>query len=103
MITTISENEFINAFQQSETRKDQFSYYALKALYEYYNELEDDLGEQIEFDLLAMCCEWTEYESFEEIQEVYTDIKSLEDLRDNTTVIPLKSVFDCSGYLVQNY
>jgi hypothetical protein len=103
MITTISEHDSINAFKQSDTRKDQFSYEALKALYEYYNQLEDDLGEQIEFDMISICCEWTEYETFEEIQEVYTDINDLEDLRDNTTVIPLKSVFDCSGYLVQNY
>ena len=29
-------------------------------LFDYFEMLEDDTGEQIEFDMIAICCEWSE-------------------------------------------
>jgi len=61
MIKTMTEYDFTQSFLDSETRKDQFSYSALKALYDYYEQLEDDCDTRIEFDMIALCCEWSEY------------------------------------------
>jgi hypothetical protein len=41
-------------------RKDQFSYEALSALFDYLEALSDDIGENIEFDPIGICCEWCE-------------------------------------------
>jgi len=68
-------------------REDQFSYEGKKALFEYLEQLSDDCGIEIELDVIALCCEYSEYSDLEEIQEDYTNIESLEDLYDHTQVI----------------
>ena len=40
----------------------------------------------MELDVIALCCDYSE-ETLDAIKENYTDIKTLEDLQDNTTVI----------------
>jgi hypothetical protein len=59
MIQTLRLSDFTNAFRNSD-RADQFSYEAQTILFDYFEALEDDTGEQIEFDLIAICCEWAE-------------------------------------------
>ena len=98
MITTINEYDFINAFKTSELRKEQFSYEALKSLFEYYEQYEEGMEERIEFDMIAICCEWTEYKDIDEVKATYSSIEDLQDLEDNTQVIS----FD-EGLLVMNY
>ena len=41
-------------------RKENFSYEALNSLFGWYEELEQDTGEEIELDVIAICCDWTE-------------------------------------------
>jgi hypothetical protein len=41
-------------------REDQFSYEALKALFDYLIEYEESTGEEIELDVIALCCEYAE-------------------------------------------
>lgn len=48
--------------------RDNFTYEAAEALVEYYDELADSLGEPVQFDYIALCCDWTEYESIEELR-----------------------------------
>ena len=98
MINTMTENDFVSWFQKSETRKDQFSYNGLVALFEYIESYEIDTASKIEFDPIALCCEYTEYENLKELQGEYEDIKDLDDLRDHTQVIE----FD-GGIIIQNY
>ena len=57
-----------------------------------------DIGEIIELDTVALCCEYSEYEDLAELQENYTDIKDLEDLQNNTQVIE----FD-GGIIIQDF
>jgi len=97
LIETVSESRFIDAFRDA-GRAEQFSYEAKVALFNYFEQLSEDLGEPIEFDVIAICCEYTEYSSFEKLQENYTEIKSLEDLQDNTTVIEFEG-----GLIIQNF
>ena len=71
----ISQSQFIDAFRQSEERKSHFSYDGLIALYDYFEELESGMGQDIEFDMIAICCEYTEY-TLKEFAETY-DIKDM--------------------------
>ena len=98
MIHTVNEFEFRDRFANSDTYKNNFTYDALTALFEYLEEYEDSTGEQLEFDMVSLCCEWSEYENLEELQEDYQDIKTLEDLKEKTEVIE----FD-GGLLVREY
>jgi len=88
----VTEYTFIDAFRNSELRKDQFSYEALKELFEYYDNLAEDTGEPIQFDMVAICCEWSEYDSRKELEKAYD--MPLKELHDNTIVLTFQPHFD---------
>jgi len=73
MITHVTQSEFIDTFRQSELRKNNFSYDGLIALFEYLEEYEDSTGEQINFDMIAICCDYSEYRDLEEFINDYQD------------------------------
>ena len=88
MIQTITENDFIEAFNN--LRPDNFSQAGLATLYRYFEELEEDINEQIELDVIAICCEYVEYGSLEELNNDYCNhFDSLDELSEHTTVIQL--------------
>jgi hypothetical protein len=58
MKQSINCHEFINAFDK--LRPDNFSRDALIMMFEYFEEYERDIGEEIEFDPIAICCEYVE-------------------------------------------
>jgi hypothetical protein len=91
MIKTLSLSDFRDEFRGTQYEK-QFTYEALETLYNWYN----DLDENTECDIVAIACEWTEYESEGEIAEAYENFRTAE----NNTVI-LKS--DNGHLLVLNY
>lgn len=68
MIERVSLYRFEQAFREH-GRQDSFSYDGLKALFEYLEELEDDTGEQIELDVVAICGDFTEYEDIEDYND----------------------------------
>jgi hypothetical protein len=72
-------------------REDQFTRQGLKALFDYLEELGDDCGEEIELDVIALCCEFVEYDSLEDFHSEYDkdDYPTLEVLRDHTQVIEI--------------
>jgi len=84
MKQSINLNQFQDAFTNM-GRKDQFSYGGLKALFEYLESYEEDTGEEIELDVIALCCDYTEAP----IKDVLRDysLDSLEEIQDRTTVI----------------
>ena len=96
MIGIMTEYDFQNDFMK--VRPDQFSYKALQALWEHFEQYEEDTGEQIEFDPISICCDYTEYQDIKEVQENYPDIKTMKDLERETKVIS----FD-GGFVIQNY
>ena len=89
MYQEITSSDFSDWFLSSETYKNNFSYKGLKSLYNYLVDLEEDTGDNIEFDPVAICCEYSEYENLEEIKNNYNDIETIEDLRDHTQVIEI--------------
>jgi len=85
MYQRVTFSDFRQAFHNHD-RGNQFSYEGLKALFDYLEEQEQDTGE-IELDVIALCCDFVEYESFEEFQEDHPSIGSMEALRDKTVVL----------------
>jgi len=87
---TINFSQFIDSF--SEERKSTFSYEGKRALFDYLEQLSEDTGEDIELDTVALCCEYTEYDNLKALQNDYPKIKTIEELQDNTQVIPIKNI-----------
>lgn len=58
---TLGFSQFIDNWPES--RKGQFSYGALRAIFDYLEGLEDDTNFQIEYDPIAICVEWDEFDS----------------------------------------
>ena len=81
MYKIISSYEFRDAFVKC-GRNNQFSLAALNALYDYYEDIEPhNEGLGVELDVIAICCEWTQYKSIEEYNEAYeTDYESYKEL-----------------------
>jgi hypothetical protein len=91
MKTNVTKSDFTAAFANSEERKGQFSYGALCALYDYLTDYEESCDAEVDFDMIALCCEYTEYANATEALDCYDlhdeDRDDLENLRDHTTVI----------------
>lgn len=89
--------QFREAFRLA-GREDNFSYEGLEVLFDYLDNLSDDIGEPIELDVIALCCDYYE-SSIQEIIDNYNidisdadgdeyEIKTIveEYLQDNTSV-----------------
>lgn len=87
MYQNVSQLTFIDQFTKM-GRSSQFSYPALDALFEYYEELEESTGQPIELDVIGICCDWTEYDDDSEMLSIY-GLDTLAELEDRTTVIEL--------------
>jgi hypothetical protein len=66
-----------------------FSYEGATALFEYFEQYEQDRRMEMEFDPVAIRCDFDEYESLEDVKQNYQDIETLEDLQNHTTVIEI--------------
>jgi len=93
----MNEFDFKNEFKK--IRPDNFSYDGLTALYDHLIQYEEDCDTELEFDPIAYCCEYTEFDSFEDVKINY-DIKTLEELQDNTTVLKIPNT---ERLIIQNY
>jgi hypothetical protein len=67
MKQTINCNEFINQFDS--LRPNNFTRDALIMMFEYFEEHERDMGEEIEFDPIAICCEYLELSTHEFVHQ----------------------------------
>ena len=85
MKQTVTEYEFVNAFDDM-GRGNSFTRTGRFALYEYLTELEEDCGIELELDVIAICCDFTEYADEDEVREAY-ELEDHEDIHDYTTVI----------------
>jgi hypothetical protein len=105
MKTTVNQSAFIDAFRTHD-RYEQFGYAALSSLFDYLEQLEDDSGEEIELDVIALCCDYS-VDTVEDIASNYSiDIEGMDEdesrdavveyLNDNTSVIDS----DCDGKIL---
>lgn len=96
MKTTVSFYGFKRAFIDA-CREDQFSYEGLSRLFDHLEQMESDNGEEIELDVIALCCDYCE-DDIESIASSYSlDLSECENedeerdivrdyLNDNTTI-----------------
>ena len=76
MIQTVTLHDFRSAFKNS-GRDTQFSFDAQRLLFDYFEQVEEDTGEQIELDVISICCEYTE-ENVNNVAEYYNiDIEGI--------------------------
>lgn len=105
----INFSQFCDSF--SETYQNNFTYDGKRALFDYLEKLSDDMGEDIELDTVALCCDYNEYSDLREASEQYfmyncteeekaeyTDEKAREYFQNNTQLIE----FD-GGIIIQNF
>jgi len=92
-------DDFYKAFKDYDRLKN-FSPIGLRAFFEYLEDLEEQTDEEITFDVIELCCEYTEYDDLEELQQNYTDIETMGDLCNHTIVIPIP---ETEGFIIQNY
>ena len=91
MRRNITVYDFINEFEEM-GREDNFSYEGKKALFEYLEEYEEDTGAEIELDIIALCCEYTEYEDIEEFNKEYgKECEDIDDISYYTQVISINN------------
>ena len=95
MKTNVTQYDFERAFL-SYGRENQFTYEGKKALYEWLIDFEDDTGQEVELDVISLCCDFSEYEDMAEFQRDYntnsdgsSPYQSMEDVYNETTVIPV--------------
>ena len=90
MKKTIDKYDFVNEFEKY-GRGNQFTRAGLHTLFEYLEDLEQAIDEEIELDVIALCCEYTEYSSIEEFKKDYDyeDIEEIEDIEAYTPVIQI--------------
>lgn len=88
MKQTIDQYEFRDAFKRM-NRADNFSTSGLYALFNYLEQYEQDTGEEIELDVISLCCDYTE-DSIKNVLKEYK-LESIDALRDHTTVIEVDS------------
>jgi len=97
MKETVTRHRFIDVFMK--IRPDNFSRLGLHALFDYLEEFEEDSGEELEFDVIALCCDFGEYKDLTDISEQYAkDFNNDEDLNDYTTVIEFEG-----GIIIQDF
>ena len=105
MKTTVNQSEFIDAFHRYD-RYEQFGYDALCSLFDYLEQMEEDTGEEMELDVIALCCDYS-VDSVADIAGNYSiDIADMDDdearsavleyLQHNTTVVDE----NCNGQIL---
>lgn len=82
IVQTLSKSSFIDEFKQS-SRKDQFSYEALGAIFDQLEEYSDNTGEPVEFDIVGICCDWAEYHWSDIAREYDIDLNDFADDEDD--------------------
>ena len=100
MKTTVSYYDFRNAFDNMD-RGSQFPT-RLPELFEFIEDMERETGEEYELDVIALCCDFTEYANLKEFQraygEEYVDFDSINDMG-----IVIGWVDENSPFIVQNF
>lgn len=69
MKQTVTESDFRDAFRAM-GRTDQFSHEGLGVLFSYLESYEQDTGEELELDVIALCCDYYE-DTWDSIADSY--------------------------------
>jgi hypothetical protein len=114
--TEINESQFINALCNDQYAA--WSRCAARALFDWYTELSECTGEEIDFDPIAIRCDWSEYH-IQEIWDTYSNVferhgmtesddaddydKQVSILQEYTTVIDMRRDKHVGGILLRDF
>ena len=103
IINTMSNgSDLYHDLQKTDSYKNNFSYEGAIALFDYLDQLSEDIGENIEYDPIAWCIEYSEYENMKEFWNdsgyPKNEYPTPESLQDDTEVIE----FD-GGIIVRDF
>jgi len=105
MKRTVNWPDFVDEWNRCKDRTDQFSWKGKQALWDYLEGYEEDTGEELELDIVALCCEFAEYNSLADFQKDYgNEYDTLEKVEERTTVIHIDVGYTCvvdNGVLVR--
>ena len=97
IITEMNYNDVIDRARAFDRYDELGGYHGIKALFEYEENLSEEMGEDIELDIIGWCCDWGHYDNAIEAyqdyhgtigQEVEIDEEdALDFFRDNTSVV----------------
>ena len=98
MKTIIYDWDFIHC----DALKDNFSYDGRAALFCHFEQVEDDCGIEIDFDPIAIRCEYTEYANLDEFWQDYNSeqYQCISDIEDATTVIKIP---DSEAFIIYDF
>lgn len=97
MFQSVNFSDFVDSFRKA-GRENQFSYEGLRVLFDYLESYEQNTEEQIELDVIALCCDYCEAH-YTDIQHSHNiDLSDVDDdddqcravgeyLQENTTLI----------------
>ena len=86
MKRSVNFSAFVDAFR-AHGRYDQFGYDALQVLFVYLEQYEEDTGEELELDVIALCCDYS-VDSPDDIAEQYgIDLSECEDDQDKLDTV----------------
>lgn len=93
IFTEITQSKFVN----DETIRGSFSYEGAKELFNYLTDFSSE-QEPVQFDPIALRCDFTEYSSLAEIIGDYPEISSIEQLEQETIVLTFEG-----GIIIQQF
>jgi hypothetical protein len=75
MKTTVTIYDFMD--KMNKIRTDNFSKNGQRALFEYLENLESEIGQEIECDIIAICSDYCEYKSIKQAMKEHNDKERL--------------------------
>lgn len=109
MIQEVTESDFINGFKEC-GREENFTFLGRRSMYQFFKMMEEDIDESLLFDPIAICCEFTEYESLDEINQAYgINLKTLDELGELTIYIAVDRYnldideYELNGIIIQDW
>ena len=104
MIYKVTQSMFCDAFYLTE-KQDHFSYAGKIALFNWLEDLESSAGEQIELDVVDLCCSFAEYANLEDYNNEFNHGDSdknvtITDIQSWTTVIPIG---ETESFIIQQF
>ena len=97
IIQTVNFSAFCDAFYNS-NRSGQFSYVAQRIIFDYLEEISDDCGDDIELDVVAICCEYEELHYTDVISQ-YSNILDVSEIEEDDEQALIEAV---EGFLQDN-
>lgn len=86
MKTQVTFSDFTKAFHDM-NRQENFSYEGLRTLYDFLIEMEEDTGEEMELDVIALCCDFNEDTLEDVIINYDIDVSDAEDDEEKADIV----------------